>query len=165
MADGQILSQESFRYGLREVGLIREPLPEEGESFTVAVNGYKVYCKGADWVPADSLMARMSPTKYRELVRLASEANFNMFRVWGGGVYEDPYSYQLCDEFGILVWQDFMYACSYYPDDDPGFVAVAHPPGSFTTTSSRGVRSRRPWRSTGVQLRSLGCPSMFSTRS
>ncbi len=125
MADGQILSQESFRYGLREVELIQEPLPEEGESFTVAVNGHKVYCKGADWVPADSLMARVSPAKYRELVRLASEANFNMFRVWGGGVYEDPYFYQLCDEFGILVWQDFMYACSYYPDDDPGFVAGA----------------------------------------
>jgi beta-mannosidase len=125
MSDGQTVDQKCFRYGLREVELIREPLPEEGESFTVAVNGQKVYCKGADWVPADSLMARVSPAKYRELVRLACEANFNMFRVWGGGVYEDPYFYQLCDEFGILVWQDFLYACSYYPDDDPGFVAEA----------------------------------------
>jgi beta-mannosidase len=124
-AHGQILGQKTFRYGLREVELIREPLPEEGESFTLVINGQKVYCKGADWVPADSLMARVSPAKYRELVRLASEANFNMFRIWGGGVYEDPYFYQLCDEFGILVWQDFMYACSYYPDDDPGFVAGA----------------------------------------
>jgi beta-mannosidase len=119
------LEQRSFRYGLREVELIRQPLPEAEESFTVAVNGQKVYCKGADWVPADSLMARVSPVKYRELVRLAAEANFNMFRVWGGGIYEDPYFYQLCDEFGILVWQDFMYACSYYPDDNPDFVAEA----------------------------------------
>ena len=123
--DGRTLEERNFRYGLREVELIREPLSGAGESFTVAVNGQKIYCKGADWVPADSLMARVSPTKYRELVRLAYEANFNMFRVWGGGVYEDPYFYQLCDEFGILIWQDFMYACSYYPDDDPGFVAEA----------------------------------------
>jgi beta-mannosidase len=122
---GQSLEEKSFRYGLREVELLRQPLSEEGESFTVMINGQKVYCKGADWVPADSLMARVSPTKYRELVRLAAEANFNMFRVWGGGIYEDPYFYQLCDEFGILVWQDFMYACSYYPDDDPDFVAGA----------------------------------------
>jgi beta-mannosidase len=124
-AHGEVLDEIRFRYGLREVALIKEPLGDEGESFTIAVNGQKVFCKGANWVPADSLMARVSPAKYRELVRLAAEANFNMLRLWGGGIYEDPYFYGLCDEFGILIWQDFPYACTYYPDDDPGFVAEA----------------------------------------
>jgi len=125
VSDGRTLEGSSFRYGLREVGLTQEPLPENEESFNVTVNGHKVFCKGAGWEPADSLMARVSPAKYRELVRLASEANFNMLRIWGGGIYEDPYFYELCDEFGILVWQDFLYACSYYPDDDPDFVTEA----------------------------------------
>jgi len=124
-ADEVTLDQTCFRYGLREVSLVREPLGAEGESFTLAVNGQKVFCKGADWVPADSLMGRVTPAKYRELVRLAAEANFNMFRIWGGGIYEDPCFYDLCDEFGILVWQDFLYACAYYPDDDPAFVSEA----------------------------------------
>ncbi|MEW5815029.1 MAG: sugar-binding domain-containing protein [Spirochaetota bacterium] len=123
--EGQILDQKAFCYGLREVALIQELIPNEGKSFIIAVNGQKFYCKGANWVPADSLIARVSPAKYRELVRLAAEANFNMFRIWGGGIFEDDYFYELCDQFGILIWQDFLYACGYYPDDDPEFVAQA----------------------------------------
>jgi beta-mannosidase len=126
LADGKVLDRSVIRYGLREIALIREPLPgDEGESFILAVNGQKVFCKGGNWVPADALIARVNPTKYRELVRLAAEANFNMFRIWGGGIFEAPYFYQLCDEYGILVWHDFPYACSYYPDDDPDFLAEA----------------------------------------
>ena len=118
------LDRRAFRYGLREVALIQEPLGgDEGTSFIIAVNGQKVFCKGADWVPADSIVARVTPAKYRALVSAAAEANFNMFRVWGGGIFEDDAFYQLCDEHGILVWQDFLYACAYYPDDDADFVA------------------------------------------
>jgi len=124
---GQVLDGASFRYGIREVALLREPLPDpdEGESFTIVVNGRRVYCKGANWVPADALPARITAARYRALVRLAAEAHFNMLRVWGGGIFEDPVFYELCDELGILVWQDFLYACPYYPIDDPAFMAEA----------------------------------------
>jgi beta-mannosidase len=123
--DGREVDRQVFDYGLRTVELVREPLGEEGESFVIAVNGEKVFCKGANWVPADSLVARVSPAKYRALVSAAAEANFSMLRIWGGGIYEDDVFYRLCNEYGILVWQDFMYACGYYPDDDPEFVEEA----------------------------------------
>ncbi|MFW6118756.1 MAG: beta-mannosidase [Planctomycetota bacterium] len=122
-ADGELADSRAFRYGIREVELIQDDLGEEGTSFAIAVNGQKVFCKGANWVPADSLIARVSPAKYRTLVSAAAEANFNMLRIWGGGIYEDDLFYDLCDEYGILVWQDFMFSCTYYPDDDPHFMA------------------------------------------
>jgi len=125
LAGGKEADRRRFPYGIREVSLLREPLGEEGTSFVIAVNGQKVFCKGANWVPADSIIARVSPAKYRALVSAAAEAHLNMFRVWGGGVFEDDIFYSLCDEHGILIWQDFLYACSYYPDDDPDFVAEA----------------------------------------
>jgi len=122
-ADGKLADSRAFRYGVREVKLLQEDLGEEGTSFVIAVNGEKVFCKGANWVPADSLIARVGPAKYRALISAAAEANFNMLRIWGGGIYEDDLFYDLCDEHGILVWQDFMFACTYYPDDDPDFMA------------------------------------------
>ena len=124
-AEGAPLDRLGFRCGIREVELIQEPLEDgEGTSFVIAVNGEKVFCKGANWVPADSIIARVSPARYRALVSAAAEANFNMLRIWGGGIYEDDAFYDLCDEHGILVWQDFPFACAYYPDDDEAFVAA-----------------------------------------
>ncbi len=120
---GERLDGAAFRCGLREVELLQEPLGEEGTSFVVAVNGRKVFCKGANWVPADSIIARVSPSRYGALLSAAREANFNMLRVWGGGVYEDDLFYRLCDERGVLVWQDFAFACAYYPDRDEEFMA------------------------------------------
>ena len=119
--DGKELDSYSARYGIREVKLIQEPI-EEGESFIFSINGRKVFCKGADWIPADSIIANVSREKYERLIKLAREANFNMFRIWGGGIYEDPFFYELCDENGIMVWQDFMFACAPYPDDDGEFM-------------------------------------------
>lgn len=122
----EVLDRHEMRYGLRTVELIREPLPgDEGISFTFAINGEKVFCKGANWVPADSIIARVNRGKYRALLEAAVEANINTLRVWGGGIYEDPFFYQTCDELGIMVWQDFLYACSMYPDDDDAFLAEA----------------------------------------
>jgi len=118
-AEGRELDRHAFRYGLRQVALLREPLPgDEGTSFVIAVNGERVFCKGANWVPADSIIARVTPAKYRALIGAAAEANINMLRIWGGGIFEDDAFYQLCDEHGILVWHDFLYACAYYPDED-----------------------------------------------
>lgn len=112
------LDEFSLPVGLRNISLVQEPLPEgEGTSFTIEVNGVRVYCKGADWVPADSIIARVDREGYEKLIRMAKEANFNMLRVWGGGIYEDPSFYELCARNGILVWQDFMFACAYYPNN------------------------------------------------
>lgn len=119
--DGNNLDSYSTKYGIREIMLIKEPI-EEGESFIISINGKKVFCKGADWIPADSIIANVSKEKYEKLIELAKEANFNMFRIWGGGIYEDPYFYELCDKNGIMVWQDFMFACAPYPDDDEEFM-------------------------------------------
>ena len=119
--DNKELDNYSTRYGIRKIELFQEPV-EESESFIISVNEKKVFCKGANWVPADSIPANVSEEKYRKLIELASKANFNMFRIWGGGIYEDPLFYQLCDEYGIMVWQDFMFACAPYPDDDPEFM-------------------------------------------
>jgi beta-mannosidase len=115
------LHNYSTKYGIREIELIQEPTLE-GKSFVISINKKKVFCKGANWVPADSIPANVSGEKYRKLIELASQANFNMFRIWGGGIYEDPLFYQLCDEYGIMVWQDFMFACAPYPDDDSEFM-------------------------------------------
>jgi beta-mannosidase len=76
-----------------------------------------VYAKGVDWIPADCFLPRVTSEKYNRLLTMAKDAHMNMIRVWGGGIYEDPYFYDKCDELGIMVWQDFMFACGAYPED------------------------------------------------
>ncbi|MBC8138247.1 MAG: hypothetical protein H8F28_20395, partial [Fibrella sp.] len=109
--------------GFRKVAVDQSPHPEKGFYFTLRVNDRPVFCKGGNWVPADMLYASMTTERYRELVDLAATANFNMLRVWGGGVYADPALMDYCDEKGMLVWHDLLFACSKYPGDDPAFVA------------------------------------------
>ncbi len=121
-SDGELIDERSLTYGFREVKLKQEPLGNGHKSFTLNVNGIDIFCKGADWVPADSLPARVSKQKYERLISEACEANFNAFRIWGGGIYEDEAFYNLCDQKGILVWQDFMFACAEYPDDQQWFL-------------------------------------------
>ena len=105
------------KVGIRKVELLEEP-DEEGVSFIFKINGLPVFCKGANWVPADSFLPRVSAERYRALLESTIEMNANTIRVWGGGVYEPEVFYQLCDELGIMVWQDFMYVCAGYPEDD-----------------------------------------------
>ena len=105
------------RFGLRTVEVVHER-DKTGKSFTVKVNGAPVFMKGANWIPADSFVTRMTNDRYRWLLRSAANAHMNMVRVWGGGIYEDDRFYELCDELGLLVWQDFMFGCSMYPGDD-----------------------------------------------
>lgn len=113
----------SFKYGVRRVELDVSPLHEEGEErlFTWVVNGTPIFCKGGDWIPSDSIYARVSAHKYEVLIKEAVEANFNALRVWGGGLYEKDIFYELCDRYGILLWHDFMFACSTYPDHRESF--------------------------------------------
>ena len=106
---------EKKRIGLRTVNLIKEK-DSEGESFIFAINGKRIFAKGANWIPADNVLSWIKPEDYEKLLYMAKEANMNMLRVWGGGIYEDEKFYSLCDELGIMVWQDFMFACAEYPD-------------------------------------------------
>ncbi len=82
------------------------------------INGKEVFCKGADWIPADSFLPRVTDEKYLDLLTKAKNANMNMIRVWGGGIYESDIFYEICDKLGLLVWQDFMFACGAYPEHE-----------------------------------------------
>jgi beta-mannosidase len=122
LGGGRRLDARTMRVGLRTLALRREP-DEWGESFQFVVNGVPVFAKGSNWIPADSFPARVTPERLEELLGAAAQANHNMIRVWGGGYYETEAFYDACDRFGILVWQDFMFACSVYPLTDPEFLA------------------------------------------
>src|SRR6185369_4990254 len=100
--------------GLRSLE-VRHENDSWGKSFTFIINGVPVFAKGANWIPADSFPTRISKEKYRWLLKSAVDANMNMLRGWGGGIYETDDFYDMCDEMGILVWQEFMFACSMYP--------------------------------------------------
>jgi beta-mannosidase len=91
---------------------------EHGIGMKVKINNREIFCKGANWIPADSLPSRQSPDRYQSLISSAADANMNMLRIWGGGQYEADSFYDLCDEKGIMIWQDFMFACSVYPADE-----------------------------------------------
>ena len=110
------LDELSARTGLRTLELRQQP-DAEGKSFTFVVNGVPVFARGANWIPADSFPERLTRGRYRHLLESARDANMNMLRVWGGGYYESDDFYELCDELGLMVWQDFMFACSMYPGD------------------------------------------------
>ncbi len=109
-----IISAESASFGIRSVNLVQEP-DSVGSSFYFEVNGNPVFMKGANYIPQDIFLNRVTPQDYANLIKSAKEANFNMLRVWGGGIYERDFFYDLCDEAGILIWQDFMFACAMYP--------------------------------------------------
>lgn len=114
--DKKNIDEKSEKIGLRTVELIQEK-NEKGKSFYFKVNGKPMYAKGTNWIPGDSFSPRMTKEKYQKLIKDCKEANMNMIRVWGGGIYEDDEFYKACDENGILVWQDFMFAGSFYPAD------------------------------------------------
>ena len=123
-ATGMTLDEWQTRIGLRTVKLDTTP-DTDGHRFSIIVNGSPLLVRGANWIPADQFLPRVGPEVYRNLLRSAELANMNMIRVWGGGVYEADVFYDLCDEYGLLVWQDFMYACSAYPAQDDTWLANA----------------------------------------
>ncbi|XP_040055858.2 beta-mannosidase [Gasterosteus aculeatus] len=113
-----ILEAESKVY-FRSVELVQEPVVgSPGLSFYFRVNGKPIFLKGSNWIPAHSFQDRVAPAVLRNLLASAVEANMNALRVWGGGVYEQDLFYSLCDEMGIMVWQDFMFACAMYPTEE-----------------------------------------------
>jgi len=116
-SEKELLGESRIKVGIRGIKLVQEP-DEEGKTFTFQINGVNVFCKGANWVPADSFLPKVNYERYYKLLDLAADANFNMLRVWGGGVYEADEFYDLCDALGIMVWQDFMYVCAGYPEEE-----------------------------------------------
>ncbi len=102
-------------FAVRTVKLLQEE-DREGRSFIFEINNVRIFCKGADWIPSDNFIPRISPSTYETLLKLARDAHMNMIRVWGGGIYEQEIFYDLCDRLGLMVWQDFMHACGEYPE-------------------------------------------------
>jgi beta-mannosidase len=117
LKDGNnILDQRTYKIGLRTIELRQEP-DQWGKEFTFYVNGVRLFAKGADWIPTDSLPTRITESILEGLLKSAVDANMNMLRIWGGGYYPEDMFYDLCDRYGILLWQDFMFACGIYPAD------------------------------------------------
>ncbi|MCB9849319.1 MAG: hypothetical protein H6817_01290 [Phycisphaerales bacterium] len=118
----EVVDTATRRVGFRTVALRQPPADDGGSLFHIEVNGHPIFCKGANWVPADLLWPRVTPDDCEALVALAVEMNSNLLRVWGGGLYESDAFYEACDRHGVLVWQDLAFACSTYPIDDSAFV-------------------------------------------
>ena len=116
------VSEQRRTIGLRTVELDRSA-DEYGSNFAFVVNGKRVFCKGANLIPFDSFDTRTDEKKLEYYVRAAAESNFNMLRVWGGGYYASDTLLELCDRYGIMIWQDFMFACMTYPFYEPNFLA------------------------------------------
>jgi len=122
---GAPVDQKRTRIGIRTLELRQTP-DESGKTFAFFINNVPVFAKGANWIPADSFPTRITKAKYRQLVASARDANMNMLRVWGGGIYESDDFYDACDEMGILLWQEFMFACSMYPANQEFLDNVRH---------------------------------------
>lgn len=119
-ADNGETRQYTYRIGIREVEIDNSP-DEYGTNFCVKVNGEKVFLKGSNYIPEDNILSRCTQDRNHRLLELVKNFNHNVIRVWGGGYYPDPWFYDYCDENGILVWQDLMFACASYNINDEHF--------------------------------------------
>jgi beta-mannosidase len=119
LRESLVLDTITDEVGIRTLALDQSPDPDEPGTrfFRFVLNGVPLFARGTDWIPADSFVGAVSPERYATLLDLAREGNNTMLRVWGGGIYEHETFYDECDRLGILVWQDFMFACAAYPED------------------------------------------------
>ncbi|GHE97010.1 glycoside hydrolase family 2 protein [Streptomyces fumanus] len=115
---GRPLDSWRRRIGFRTVALDRSA-DEEGTGFTFVVNGVRIFARGVNWIPDDVFPSRVTPERYRTRLTQAADANIDLVRIWGGGIYEDDAFYDTCDELGLMVWQDFLFACAAYPEEQP----------------------------------------------
>jgi beta-mannosidase len=115
-AADNIVDEMNKKIGIRKIELILRE--NESNTFYFKVNSKRIFVKGFNWIPADSFLPRVDEKKYEKLLSFAKESGANMIRVWGGGIYEDDYFYETCDRLGLLVWQDFMFACGAYPEHE-----------------------------------------------
>jgi beta-mannosidase len=121
---GKVIDSKTQQIGFRKSELIQEPL-SEGSSFYFKINEIDVYVNGCNWIPASPFLTTVTHDDYKNWLSLMHKANQNMIRIWGGGIYEYDCFYEICDKIGLLVWQDFMFACGQYPGDDRFVQSVA----------------------------------------
>ncbi|MBM3473765.1 MAG: hypothetical protein FJX75_10895 [Armatimonadetes bacterium] len=137
LIDDEVIDEQPVSFGIRKLDLVLND-PESGEPrFTFTVNGVPCFTRGTNWMPTDAMFARVTPDRLRAVLELCREAHCNMVRIWGGGIYEDPAFYDLCDEMGILVWQDFMMACGLYPQNE-GFHRQMRAEAEWVVRALRG---------------------------
>ncbi len=115
---GSVLDERTRRIGFRSVEL-DTAADEHGTGFTFVINGIRTVIRGANWIPEDCFPSRVGRDRYRARLMDAVDANLNLIRIWGGGIYESDDFYELCDELGLMVWQDFLFACAAYPEEEP----------------------------------------------
>lgn len=141
--EGRIVASQKERIGLRTIRVVKEK-DADGESFYFVVNGEPMFAKGANFIPDDALLPRVTVERYRQLFKDVKEANMNMLRVWGGGIYEDDAFYREADENGILIWQDFLFACTTYPSD-PAFLSRVEEEAEYNIKRLRNHASLAMW--------------------
>ena len=147
LSDGdKALDSRQQRIGFRTIEVLRDKRADgRGERFVFKVNGKEIFCRGYNWIPVDNAIPRGYDKLYRGNLDLAKAGNVNMLRVWGGGYYEDDQFYRLCDERGIMVWQDGAFACSLYPDTDPAFMALVKNELTYNIKRLRNCTSLAIW--------------------
>ncbi|MGV8908064.1 MAG: glycoside hydrolase family 2 protein [Propionicimonas sp.] len=118
--DVAVLDRVARETGFRTIELDTTPDADgNGETFGLRINGEQIFVRGMDWIPDDCFPSRVTPERYRERVQQAKDANVDLLRIWGGGIYEQAGFYEACDELGVMVWQDFCLACAAYPEEEP----------------------------------------------
>ena len=141
--DGVTVASESKRIGLRDVKVVMED-DKDGKSFYFMVNGKPLFAKGSNYIPSDALLPNVSRERYFRLMQDVKDANHNLIRVWGGGIYEDDMFYEAADSMGILVWQDFIFACTTYPSD-PAFLSRVREEAAYNIRRLRNHASLAMW--------------------
>lgn len=122
LRDGEVISQKSGKLGYRSVSVNEKIIDDTALGCSIQVNGKDIFVKGSNWVPVDCFTGCITDEKYEQLINLAVNGNFNILRVWGGGIYEKDVFYDLCDEKGLMVWQDLAFACADLPEDNQEWV-------------------------------------------
>jgi beta-mannosidase len=145
LAGDVVVASNRQRVGFRRIEIDQSPCPAGGRWFYLLINNRRIFCKGGNYVPADTVVAAITPGKTRRLVELAVEQHFNLLRVWGGGRYEDEAFYDACDELGVLVWQEFIFACARYPGTDERFYREIEAEATFQLRRLAGRPSLIAW--------------------
>jgi beta-mannosidase len=142
-----VLDTVEQKVGIRTLVLDQSPDPDEPGTrfFRFVLNGAPIFAKGANWIPTDSFVGAIPDELYTRLLELAADGNMNMLRVWGGGIYETEPFYDLCDRLGILVWQDFAFACAMYPENDAAFAAEVEAEARYQVRRLRNRASLALW--------------------
>lgn len=141
--DGVEVASQERQVGLRSIRVVMED-DEHGKSFYFEVNGHPMFAKGANFIPDDALLPNVTPERYKRILEDVKAANMNMLRVWGGGIYEDDNFYDEADRNGILIWQDFLFACTTYPHD-PLFLKRVEAEAEYNIKRLRGHASLAMW--------------------